>query len=113
MGCVGIQCCSASAEGDDAANGIVRGDANRHAITWNYLDPETTHTAAQLRKHFVALVAVHAVKATAVDRHDRALHINQIVLAQMLSFLQSIIVPHPLNIYKDRTASSTSFANAA
>jgi hypothetical protein len=30
-------------------------------------------------------VALHAVKTAAVDRHDRALHINQIVLAQSAS----------------------------
>jgi hypothetical protein len=87
LGCVGIQWCSASAEGDDAADGIVRGDANGDAVPWDHLDPEAAHPAAQLREYFVALVALHAVKTATVNRHDRALHVNQIVLAQSLSFL--------------------------
>jgi hypothetical protein len=78
---------SASAEGDDAANGIVRGDADGDAIPWNHLDPEAAHAAAQLREYFVALIALHTVEPAAVNRHDRALHVNQIVLAQILSFL--------------------------
>jgi len=41
----------------------------------------------------VTLVALHAIETAAVDRHDRALHINQIILAQLLSF-QSKIVPY-------------------
>ena len=113
MGCMGIQCCSASAEGNDPANGVVRGNADGYAITRNYLDPEAAHPAAQLRKLLVALVALHTVKTATVNRHDRTLHINQIILAQMLSFLQSIIVPHPWCFYKDRTASSTCLASAA
>ena len=78
---------SASAEGDDAANGIVGRDADRDAIPWNHLDPEAAHPAAQLCEHLVALVALHAIKPAAVDRNDRALHVDQIVLAQILSFL--------------------------
>jgi hypothetical protein len=34
----------------------------------------------------VSLVTLHAVKTAAVNRHDRALHVNQIILAQLLSF---------------------------
>jgi hypothetical protein len=78
---------SASAEGNDAADGIVWRDANRDAIPRHYLDPEAAHAAAQLREYLVALVALHAVEAAAVHRYDGTLHINQIVLAQMLSFL--------------------------
>ena len=78
---------SASAEGDDAANGIVGGDADGHAISGYDLDSEAAHTAAQLRKYLVSLVALHTVKAATVHSHNRALHINQIVLAQTLSFL--------------------------
>src|SRR3954471_13550587 len=77
---------SASAEGDDAANGIVRRNADRDPVAGNHLDPEAAHPAAELSQHFVALVALHAVKAATVDRHDRALHIYQIILAQLLSF---------------------------
>ena len=78
---------SAGAEGDDAANGIVRGDPDGDAIPGNHLDPEAAHAAAQLRENLMALVALHTVKPAAVNRHDSALHINQIVLAQTLSFL--------------------------
>ena len=76
----------ASAEGDDAADRIVGRNADGHAIAGHHLDSEAAHPAAQLRKHLVALVALHAIKTAAVDRHDGALHINQIVLAQALSF---------------------------
>src|SRR5258708_24684083 len=90
----GFKVNSASAEGDDAADGIVGRDANRHPVPWNHLDPEAAHPAAQLCEYLVTLVALNAIKTSAVDRHDRTLHINQIVLAQMLSSLQSKIVPH-------------------
>jgi len=113
MSCMGIQRCLASAEGDDPANGIIGGNADGYAITRNHLDPEAAHPAAQLRKHLVALVTLHAIQSAAVNRYDRALHIYQIVLAQMLSFLQSIIVPHQVLVYKDRTARSTCRASAA
>ena len=78
---------SAGAEGDDAPNGIVGGNADGDAIPGNHLDPEAAHSAAQLRKNLMTLIALHAVKPAAVYRHDRALHVNQIVLAQTLSFL--------------------------
>ena len=83
----GFKFSSASAEGDDAADRIVRRDANGDAIPGNHLDPEAAHPAAQLRKYLVALVALHTVKPATVNRHDRALHVNQIILAQTLSFL--------------------------
>jgi len=78
---------SASAEGDDAADGIVRRNADGHAVSGNHLDPEAAHAAAQLRKHLMALITLDAVETSAVYRHDRTLHINQIALAQTLSFL--------------------------
>jgi len=77
---------SASAEGDDAANRIVRRDANRHAIPRHHFDSKAAHPAAELCQHFVSLVALHAIQPAAMDRHDRALHVNQIILAQLLSF---------------------------
>jgi hypothetical protein len=76
----------ASAEGDDAPDRIVRRYANGHAIPRNYLDSKAAHAAAQLRKHLVTLVALNPIKTAAVNRHDRALHVNQIILAQLLSF---------------------------
>jgi hypothetical protein len=102
---------SASAEGDDAADRVVRGDTHRDAIARNHLDSEAAHAAAELCEHFVALVALHAVKTAAVDGYDRALHIYQIILAQILSFLKSKIVPHlaaecKRYAYKALTASS-------
>jgi hypothetical protein len=84
---VGIQIVSsASAEGNDAANRVVGGNAHGHSVARNHLDPEATHAAAELSEHLVALVALHPVETAAMDRHDRALNIYQIILAQLLSF---------------------------
>jgi len=83
----------ASAEGDDAADRIVWGNAHGDSITRDDLDSEAAHPAAQLRQHFMPLVTLHAVKAAAMHRYHGALYVNQIVLAQKLSF-QSKIVPH-------------------
>jgi hypothetical protein len=66
----------ASAEGNDAPDRIVGGNANRYSIPRHHLDSKAAHTAAQLRKHLVALIALHAVKTATVNRHDRALHVN-------------------------------------
>jgi len=51
----------ASSEGDDAADWIVGRNAHRDSIAWYHLDTEAAHSAAQLRKHLVALVALHAI----------------------------------------------------
>ena len=83
----------ASPEGDDAPDGIVRRHADGHAISGDDLDAEAAHAAAQLRQYFMAGVALHAVKTTTVNRHDRTLHVNEIVLAQTAS------VPFLLNNY--------------
>ena len=92
-GCLSpCQLCSSSncfwlacAEGDDAPNRIVRRDANGHAIARDYLDAEAAHSAAELGQHFVAGVALHAVKTAAMHRDHGALHVNQIILAQLLA----------------------------
>ena len=76
----------ASAEGDDAPDRVVRRNAHSHAVPRHHLDSKAAHPAAQLGKHLVSLVALHAIKPAAVDRHDRALHVNQIILAQLLPF---------------------------
>jgi hypothetical protein len=89
----------ASAEGDDASDGVVRGDSNGDSIAWHHLDSKAAHTAAQLSKYLVALVTLHAIEPAAMNRHDRALHVNQIILAQLLSF-QSKIVPYSSGISK-------------
>src|SRR5688500_12285023 len=70
------------AEGDDAADRIVGRNPDGHAVAGNDLDAETTHAAAQLCKHLMAGIALHAVKPAGMYRHDRSLHINEIVLAQ-------------------------------
>jgi len=50
---------------------------------------------AELGQHLVASVALHAVKSAAVNRHHGTLHVNQIVLAQLLEVLsQTTIMPH-------------------
>jgi len=87
MCCVGVQTSFlASSECDDAADRIVGGHADRYAIAGNHLDAEAAHPAAQLRKDFVALVALDPIQASAVHRDDGALHVDQIILAQALSF---------------------------
>jgi hypothetical protein len=72
------------AEGDDAADWIVRRDADRHAVARDDLDSETPHAAAQLGEYFVPRVALHAVQPAGMDRDDGSLHIYQIVFAQQL-----------------------------
>jgi hypothetical protein len=74
--------CLSSTEGDDAADRIVRGDADGHAITGDDLDSKAAHPAAQLREDFVTGVALNAIETTRMYRDDCALHINQIVFAQ-------------------------------
>ena len=76
----------ACAEGDDAPDRVVRRNAYGHAISRHHLDSKAAHPAAQLGKHLVTLVTLDAVKTPAVNRHDRALHVNQIILAQLLPF---------------------------
>src|SRR5262245_34231992 len=87
IGCVGVQTFFwlAGPEGDDAADRIVRRHADGQAISGNNLDSEAAHPSAQLGKHFVAGVALHAIQPAAVDRHNGPLHVNQIVLAQSAS----------------------------
>ena len=84
----------ASAERDDAPHRIVRRDANRHAIAWNNFDAEAAHTAAELREHFVACVALDPVEPAAVHRYHRSLHVDEIVLAQIakVPFIDNLII---------------------
>jgi hypothetical protein len=77
----------AGAERDDAADGIVWRDAHRDSIPWDHLDAEAAHSTAQLGQHFVTGVALHAIKPTTVHGNHRTLHINKIVLAQLLAIL--------------------------
>lgn len=73
-------------EGDDAADRIVRRHANGDAIAGHDLDAEAAHAAAQLRKHFVARIALNPVQSARVNRNHSPLHVDQIVFAQYLSF---------------------------
>src|SRR5207245_4292131 len=119
MGCIRVQTVFwlACAEGNDAPDRIVRRDADGHAISRNDLDAEAAHSAAELGQHFVAGVALHTIESAAVNRHHRALHVDKIVLAQLLAILslQSSIVPHRVvglksgQLQSSRTASSTCF----
>ena len=77
----------AGAERDDAPDRIVWRDANGDAIPRNHLDAEAAHAAAELGKHFVTGVALHAVQTATVHRDNGTLHINKIVLAQLLAVL--------------------------
>jgi hypothetical protein len=72
----------ASAERDDAANRIVGRDPDSHTIARYYLDSETAHPPAQLCEDFMPRVNLDAIQAAGVNRHDGALHINEIVFAQ-------------------------------
>ena len=87
VSCIGVQTVLwlAGAEGNDAPDRIVRRHADGHAISRDYLDAEAAHSAAELGEDFMAGIALHAVKPAAVNRHDCALHVNEIVLAQSAS----------------------------
>ena len=88
----GDRCCAvwefkmflAGAERDDSANWVVRRDADGHPVAGDHFDAKASHSTAQLGEHFVALVALHAIQSAAVNSHDGALHVNQIVLTQLL-----------------------------
>ena len=72
----------AGAERDDAADRVVRGNPNRDAVAGNHFDAKAAHTAAQLGEHFMPGVALNSIKPSAVHRHYRSLHVDQIVFAQ-------------------------------
>src|SRR5262249_51283006 len=75
----GCRTALARAEGDDAPDRIVGRDAHGHAISRNNFDTEAAHSAAELGQHFMAGVALNPIEAPAVDSHDRALHVDEIV----------------------------------
>ncbi|HVQ17178.1 MAG TPA: hypothetical protein VMS40_26420 [Vicinamibacterales bacterium] len=74
------------AESDDAADRVVWGYADGDSVTWNDFDSEASHPAAQLRQHFMAGIALHAIQTARVNRNNGSLHIYQIVFAQSGSF---------------------------
>jgi len=67
---------STSSESDDSPHRIVGGNSNGDPVSWHYLDSETPHAAAQLREHLMPGVTLNPVKAAAVHRHNRSLHID-------------------------------------
>ena len=83
------------AEGDDAADGIVRRHADGDAVTGNDFDSKAAHPAAQLCKNFVARIALNSVQPAGMHRDDRSLHINQIVFAQQLILSRNIAISVP------------------
>ena len=92
----------ACTERDDATNRIVGRDAYGHPVAWNHFNAEAAHPAAQLGEHLVPGVTLHAVETAAVDRHDSALHVDQVVLAQIASN------PFSDNSYTDEGTEGTS-----
>ena len=86
----------AGAERDDAPDGVVRRDADGHPIARNDFDTEAAHSTAELGQHLVAGITLHAVEPATVHGDDGALHVNQIILAQLLAnpFCTTTIMPH-------------------
>lgn len=76
--------CLSGSEGDDAADRIVRGDADGDAIAWDDLDPKSPHPSAQLREHFMTCIALNPVEPPGMHGDDCPLHINEIVFTQQL-----------------------------
>ena len=74
----------ARAEGNDAPDGIVRRHADGHAISRNNFYAEAAHSAAELSQHFVACVALDAIKAARMHGDYGSLHVYQVVFAQQL-----------------------------
>ncbi len=73
---------SAYSEGDETAGRVVRRYTHRHAVSRHDFDVKAAHLAAQLGEHVVSGVTLHPVQSTAVDRDNRALHVNEFVFAQ-------------------------------
>src|SRR4029453_1005777 len=79
------------AEGDDAADRVVRRNADGHPVARHDLDPKSAHAPAELREHFVASIRLPPAQPAAVHCDDCALDIDQIVLTQTFSLpFQSI-----------------------
>jgi hypothetical protein len=75
----------AGAECNDAPDGVVRRNADGHAIARNDFDTEAAHSTTELGQHFMAGVTLHSVEPATVHGDDGALHVNQIILAQLLA----------------------------
>ena len=98
----------ASSEGDDAANRIVRRNADGHAIPGNHFDAKAAHSAAELGQDLVARIDLHPIQAAAMNGNHGALNINEVILAQICCpFILSSIAGLSPGTYRPRTASST------
>jgi hypothetical protein len=75
----------ARAERDDAPDRIVRRNADGHAITRDDFDTEAAHSTAELGQHLMAGITLHSIQPATVHGDDGALHVNQIILAQLLA----------------------------
>src|SRR5438034_9230196 len=75
----------AGPEGDDAADRIVRRNSHGDASPRDHLDAKPPHSAAELCQHFMASVALHAIEPAAVHRDYGTLHVDKIILAQLLA----------------------------
>ena len=64
------------AEGDDAADRVVRRNADGHPVTGHDLDAKTPHPTAELRQYLVARIRLDPVQAAAVHGYDRALDVD-------------------------------------
>jgi len=84
------------AEGDDAPDGIVGRDANRHAVTGDDLDSEAAHPSAQLGEYFMTRIALDSIQPPRMHCYHGSLHVYEIVFAQqlILSLEQATSVPH-------------------
>ena len=65
-----------SAECNDAARRIVRGDTDGHSVSRHDPNAEAAHAAAELSDHFVSRVRLYSVESAAVYRRDRSLNVD-------------------------------------
>jgi hypothetical protein len=86
----------AGTERDDAPDGVVRRNADCHAVPRDDFDTEAAHSTTELGQHLMAGVTLHSVEPATVHGDDGALHVNQIILAQLLAnpFCKTNIMPH-------------------
>ena len=69
----------------DAPDGIVRRNPDGYAIARNDFYTEAAHSTAELGQDLVSGITLHTVQPATVHGDDSALHVNQIILAQLLA----------------------------